>query len=51
MIETVLVTGGGCIGATQVDQLLATGERVIDLDRYFSGESLLCETLKHRRSC
>lgn len=48
MSETVLVTGaGGYIGATLVDQLLAAGKRVIGLDRYFFGESLLGDTLKH----
>ncbi|HWI16886.1 MAG TPA: SDR family oxidoreductase [Vicinamibacterales bacterium] len=44
--RTVLVTGaGGYIGATLVDQLLAAGHRVIGLDRYFFGESLLGDTL------
>lgn len=48
MSETVLVTGaGGYIGATLVDQLLAAGKRVIGLDRYFFGEALLGDTLKH----
>lgn len=48
MSETVLVTGaGGYIGATLVDQLLAAGKRVVGLDRYFFGESLLGETLQH----
>ena len=48
MIETVLVTGaGGYIGTTLVDQLLAAGKRVIGLDRYFFGEALLGDTLRH----
>ena len=48
MSETVMVTGaGGYIGATLVDQLLAAGKRVIGLDRYFFGESLLGDTLKN----
>ncbi len=48
MIETVMVTGaGGYIGATLVDQLLAAGKRVIGLDRFFFGESLLGDTLQH----
>ena len=43
-----MVTGaGGYIGATLVDQLLAAGKRVVGLDRYFFGESLLGETLTH----
>jgi len=43
-----MVTGaGGYIGATLVDQLLAAGHRVIGLDRYFFGESLLGDTLTH----
>lgn len=46
--KTVLVTGaGGYIGATLVDQLLAAGHRVIGLDRYFFGESLLGSTLQN----
>ena len=49
MSKTVLVTGaGGYIGATLVDQLLAAGHRVIGLDRYFFGESLLGDTLQHQ---
>ena len=43
-----MVTGaGGYIGATLVDQLLAAGNRVVGLDRYFFGESLLGDTLQH----
>jgi nucleoside-diphosphate-sugar epimerase len=46
--ETVLVTGaGGYIGTALVDQLLASGRRVVGLDRYFFGESLLEGTLGH----
>lgn len=47
MSETILVTGaGGYIGSTLVDLLLASGKRVIGLDRYFFGEQLLGDTLR-----
>lgn len=48
MSDTILVTGaGGYIGSALVDLLLAKGKRVIGLDRYFFGEDLLGDTLKH----
>jgi nucleoside-diphosphate-sugar epimerase len=46
--DTILVTGaGGYIGSTLVDLLLDNGKRVIGLDRYFFGEELLGDTLRH----
>jgi nucleoside-diphosphate-sugar epimerase len=46
--ETILVTGaGGYIGSALIDLLLAKGKRVIGLDRYFFGEQLLGDTLRH----
>ena len=48
MSDTILVTGaGGYIGTALVDALLAKGKRVIGLDRYFFGDDLLGDTLKH----
>lgn len=48
MSETILVTGaGGYIGSTLVDLLLSKGKKVIGLDRYFFGDDLLGDTLKH----
>lgn len=47
-MTTILVTGaGGYIGSTLVDKLLASGHKVIGLDRYFFGEDLLKDTLSH----
>jgi nucleoside-diphosphate-sugar epimerase len=46
--QTILVTGaGGYIGTALVDLLLGKGHRVIGLDRYFFGENLLGDTLRH----
>ena len=43
-----MVTGaGGYIGTALVDLLLASGYRVVGLDRYFFGEALFGDTLKH----
>jgi nucleoside-diphosphate-sugar epimerase len=47
-MTTIMVTGaGGYIGSTLVDKLLASGHKVIGLDRYFFGEDLLKDTLSH----
>lgn len=48
-MATVLVTGaGGYIGTMLVDRLLADGNSVIGMDRYFFGTELLGETLRHQ---
>ena len=48
MSHTILVTGaGGYIGTMLVDLLLEQGHKVIGLDRYFFGETLLGDTLRH----